>query len=226
MRNLRAGNAVIPEQTEKDLFSGEIADTSQVQEYYGRKEIAESYEDMRFSSFFGWATHTMEVEIVNSLLQRSHPRRLLEIAIGPARLTKDLLFFDRGVGIDTAEKMLNMAQRVLHQDRWNLVRATVTHMPFEEHSFDAVVVFRLLEHFKLDDRRKAYLEIRHLLKPGGLLILNVNNAGGVGRLLKRHLLPVKHFLDHASVKISRKRILDRRSRARVFSKLYTADEIQ
>lgn len=206
---------------------GGIADTKAVQRYYGENEVAETYEDMRFSSFFGWVVHTMEVEIVNSLLKKTQPRKLLEVAIGPGRLTKHLSSFGWGVGIDTARNMLNMAQRVLARDRWDLVQATVSHMPFERASFDAVVAFRLLEHFRLPDRQRAYAEIRRVLKPGGVLVLNVNAARGLGRSLKRHLLPIKHMIDYVMARANGELIAYRgKSRAKIFSKLYTADEIK
>lgn len=208
-----------------DSRSSKVAGVYGVRQYYGRKEVGQTYEHIRFSSFFGWATHAMEVEILNSLLEESQPHRLLEIAIGPGRLTRNLSFFDWAVGIDTAENMLNMAQRVLHQDTWSLVRADVSHMPFEKGCFDAVIAFRLLEHFEMQDRQSAYKEIGHVLKPGGLFISNVNNAYGFGRWTKKHILWVKHFLDYWSAKIIRTRILDGRRRAGIFSKLYTSDEI-
>jgi SAM-dependent methyltransferase len=53
---------------------------------------------------------------------------------------------------------------------WALVRLDVTHMPFEESSFDSVLCLHVLEH--VADDRAAMREILRVLRPGASAIIS------------------------------------------------------
>jgi ubiquinone/menaquinone biosynthesis C-methylase UbiE len=48
-------------------------------------------------------------------------------------------------------------------------------LPFRSEAFDAVYTLRFLRHFQLPDRQRLYGEIRRVLRPGGLLMLDALN---------------------------------------------------
>lgn len=149
--------------------------TDAIRNRYRQNEVVNGYEKARFSSFLGKLTHNMEIKAVNSALEQTQPQKLLEIAVGPGRVSKDLGFFETAVGIDTSNPMLKIARENVKNHRWCFLNADVMNMPYHDKSFDAIVTFRLLRHFTKDERTRAYREIHRVLKPDGILILDALN---------------------------------------------------
>ena len=54
-----------------------------------------------------------------------------------------------------------------------LVRGSVEELPFASESFDAVVSFDVLYHDAVPDERRALSEVARVLKPRGVLVLNL-----------------------------------------------------
>lgn len=152
-----------------------IKGAESVREQYRQNEVVKGYEQGRFSSFLGKLTHDMEIEAIKSTLEQTHPSKLLEIAVGPGRVSKNLDFFDIAVGIDTSNPMLKTARENVENQRWHFLNADALNMPFCSESFDAIVTFRLLRHFTKEERTRAYREIRRVLRNDGVLILDVLN---------------------------------------------------
>jgi glycosyltransferase involved in cell wall biosynthesis/ubiquinone/menaquinone biosynthesis C-methylase UbiE len=76
------------------------------------------------------------------------------------------------VGIDEDVDRLDWAQR--EKVPATLVSGDIHHLPFEDASFDKVLMSEVLEH--LPDDRQALREIFRILKPGGILSLSVPRA--------------------------------------------------
>jgi ubiquinone/menaquinone biosynthesis C-methylase UbiE len=147
-----------------------------IREMYRQNEVAKGYEEARFSSFLGKLTDDMEIKAIESALEQTHPQKLLEIAVGPGRVSKSLDFFDLAVGIDTSYPMLKIARENVENQRWSFLNANVMNMPYYDESFDAIVTFRLLRHFTKEERTRAYREIHRVLKNDGILILDALNS--------------------------------------------------
>jgi len=77
------------------------------------------------------------------------------------------------VGVDINQKYLTVAKCFLNDLKIKLVRANATNLPFENKTFDWVIVTEILEH--LADDRKAILEIFRVKKPQGGVIVTVPN---------------------------------------------------
>lgn len=151
-----------------------------LRDQYRKAEFVDWYEKRRFSSFLGKLTHDMEIKATNSALEQNHPAKLLEIAVGPGRISKNIDFFDMGVGIDTSKPFLEIAKKNVRDNRWNFLNADAMNMPFHNSSFDAIVTFRLIRHFTKEEREKAYQEIHRVLRGGGILIIDaLNNNSGI-----------------------------------------------
>lgn len=165
----------------------EIKGLKDLRDQYRQPEFVDRYEKKRFSSFLGKLTHDMEIKATKSVLEPIHPSKLLEIAVGPGRISKDIDFFDVGVGIDTSKPMLEIAKKYVRDNRWDFLNADVMKMPFHNNSFDAIVTFRLIRHFTKEERIRAYQEIRRVLIDGGILIMDAlnNNTGIITKLFDK-----------------------------------------
>jgi len=153
-----------------------IKGAESVREEYRQNEVVKGYEQGRFSSFLGKLTHDMEIKAIKGALEQTHPQKLLEIAVGPGRVSKSLDFFDLAVGIDTSNPMLKTARENVENQRWSFLNADAMNMPFYNESFDAIVTFRLIRHFTKEERTRAYREIHRVLKNDGILIMDALNS--------------------------------------------------
>ncbi|MFH0835659.1 MAG: class I SAM-dependent methyltransferase, partial [Candidatus Micrarchaeota archaeon] len=145
----------------------------EMRDYYRREDVVDSYEEKRFASATGEIYHEKEVAMVNAVLAEQKPEKLLEIAVGPARLAKELTGFKQAVGFDYSPAMLRVAREKLGGN-WKLVQGDAFELPFED-EFDCVVSFRFVRHFKLPDRRRLYARILAALKPNGVFIMDAWN---------------------------------------------------
>ena len=101
--------------------------------------------------------------------ERGEPLRILDAGCGTgglsARLSLGETFsFDRA-----AEAMPFLSRRGLRR----CVRASVSEIPFASGAFDLVVSLDVLCHAAVRDVRAALLETSRVLKPGGVIILNL-----------------------------------------------------
>ena len=103
--------------------------------------------------------------------------RVLEIACGPGRLTAEMRGVQLGVAVDASPAMLETAKRRLNgsSSRWWFLRTDAFVLPFRAETFDAVYTLRFLRHFQLADRQRLYTEIRRVLRPGGLFMVDALN---------------------------------------------------
>ena len=76
-------------------------------------------------------------------------------------------------GIDVDEQTVETATRLFGGDGVHYQCHTAEQLPFEDHTFDVVCSFETIEH--LDHPELFLQEIRHVLKPGGNIILSCPN---------------------------------------------------
>lgn len=77
----------------------------------------------------------------------------------------------RTTGIDQDEVVLRNARKNLLPKKVDLVKGSVTEMPFKRNSFKKAIMTEVLEH--VDDDKKALSEAYRILKPKGILVLTV-----------------------------------------------------
>jgi len=108
--------------------------------------------------------------------------RLLDCGCGPGTISVDLaeaIAPGELVGIDTSDQLLEQAgakarDRGLTNTRFE--HADIHRLPFDDGSFDAAVVSRVLEH--LPDPVAAMREVRRVLRPGGVVGVCSPDYGG------------------------------------------------
>ncbi|WP_299264098.1 class I SAM-dependent methyltransferase [Halorientalis sp.] len=134
------------------------------QEWYQEDDIAEEYEEKRFSKG-GRLIDRREKQAVLDEIGPVEDRNVLEIACGTGRFT--VMLAERGanvVGLDISGPMLQQgrekAKRVGVAENMNLMRGDAGRLPFPDDSFDSVLAMRF---FHLADQPASFLsEIRRV----------------------------------------------------------------
>jgi SAM-dependent methyltransferase len=85
-------------------------------------------------------------------------------------------------GVDIAPTALRLARQSLERagcgDRiGRLVEASVVDSPFPDASFDGIVEACVFQHLNREEREKAFAEVRRLLRPGGVFVGYMLDAG-------------------------------------------------
>ncbi len=128
------------------------------QEWYQADDIAEEYDDKRFSQG-GQLIDRREKEAVLEAITPLEDRSVLEIACGTGRFT--VMLAERGadvVGLDISAAMLQRGREKAHRagvtDRLEFLRGDAGRLPFPDDHFDTVVAMRF---FHLADDPAAFL---------------------------------------------------------------------
>ncbi len=106
---------------------------------------------------------------------------VLDIGCGTGRLYQIFQEF-QGVdyiGLDQSEGQIAMAKQDFPDNKY--IVSEMTNLPLEDKKFDFVFCIATLHHLPdVESRKKALLEMRRVLKPGGYLFMtnwNMNSAG-------------------------------------------------
>jgi ubiquinone/menaquinone biosynthesis C-methylase UbiE len=107
---------------------------------------------------------------------------VLDVGCGPGTITLGLARKTapgQVIGIDIEDTQFRSAREQAQCEGLNVEfrKASAYELPFEDGSFDAVFSHALLEH--LSDPAAAILELRRVLKPGGLIGLRAGDLGGL-----------------------------------------------
>lgn len=108
---------------------------------------------------------------------------MLELGAGAGRNTPRYAGFNRIVVLDYSTTQLAQAQeRLGRSDKYIYVAADIYRLPFLEHSFDAATMIRALHH--MADAPKALGQIRNVLQPGAIFILEFANKLNLKAILR------------------------------------------
>lgn len=143
------------------------------------------------------------------------PARLLDAGCGDginlallSRFVKELGWPTKVTGADYSPLRIGRA-RTTSAD---LLRTSVTALGFKDGSFDVIICNQVLEH--VPDDQGALLELRRVLRPGGLLIIGVPNEGSPLGLLRNRVLQrsILRTTDHVNM-YTHQMLRDRLTRA-------------
>ncbi|WP_232688668.1 class I SAM-dependent methyltransferase [Halobacterium zhouii] len=128
------------------------------QEWYQASEVAEEYDEKRFSRG-GRLIDRREKEAVLDALEPVAGKRVLEIACGTGRFTVMLAERDANVtGLDISGPMLQEGRQKAHQsgvaDHLEFMRGDAARLPFPDDHFDTVFAMRF---FHLADTPAKFL---------------------------------------------------------------------
>jgi ubiquinone/menaquinone biosynthesis C-methylase UbiE len=165
--------------------------------YYQDQGVVDTYMQRRTGQPLNGILHRGQVRFLNRVLASRRPRVVLEIACGPGRLTAEMRGVQLGVAVDASPAMLESAKHRLNgsTSRWTFLRTDAFVLPFRSEAFDVVYTLRFLRHFQAADRQRLYGEIRRVLRPGALLILDALNRDVSLPYRLRHGVEKYHIYD-------------------------------
>jgi ubiquinone/menaquinone biosynthesis C-methylase UbiE len=116
-------------------------------------------------------------------------RKVLDVGCGTGRGVAD--FVEEAqltIGADASQDMLvTAAQKIKGRTRACLVRSYAQSLPFPSGSFDVVTSLNFLHLFSLPTQKEMIAEMKRVVRPGGIVVLEFDNAiHGLGLgLIKR-----------------------------------------
>ena len=146
-----------------------------------------SYEDSDYqSSFWEKGGREYEDQVEAIALKRLLPKNgriLLELGAGAGRNTLRYEGFERIVLLDFSQTQLEQArQRLGRSDKYVYVAGDVYRLPFITGLFDAATMIRVLHH--MADAPLALVQVRNVLRPGGIFILEFANKLNLKAMLR------------------------------------------
>ncbi len=146
-----------------------------------------NYEGSDYQQFF-WEQGGREYEdrVEAIALKRMLPKNgklMLELGAGAGRNTPRYAGFERIVLLDYSTTQLAQAQgRLGRSDKYIYVAADIYRLPFLERLFDSATMIRTLHH--MADAPKALSQIRKVLQPNAILILEFANKLNIKSILR------------------------------------------
>jgi ubiquinone/menaquinone biosynthesis C-methylase UbiE len=149
----------------------------ELQAYYQDERVVAEYLRRRTAQPLNGLLHRSQVAFLNRAIRERRPKRILEIAPGPARLTAELEYRGQGFAIDASPAMLATARSRLRERGmdWLISRGDAFCLPFRDDTFDFVYTLKFVRHFQLEDRRRLYAEIQRVMTPHGVFVLDAQN---------------------------------------------------
>lgn len=116
------------------------------------------------------ALHRLVLQALETNLPDWRERRILDAGCGTGAILKRLGNPERNIGIDLAPEAISFCRE---RGLENVIHGDICALPFEEASFDAVICSSVLYHDWVPNISRALQEFYRVLRPGGLLFINV-----------------------------------------------------
>ena len=115
------------------------------------------------------ALHRLIFQVLGSELPDWRNKEILDVGCGTGAILRRLGNPQKNVGVDLAPEAISFCrQRGLSNVRQGDIQA----LPFSDASFDAVICSSVLYHQWVTDLDSALREMRRVLRPGGVLLIN------------------------------------------------------
>lgn len=183
-----------------------ITSVDGIKGFYDDPNVVDSYLKKRTAQPLSSVLHQLQVGFITQVIESRSVAQLLDLAPGPARLSAELKPPPLAVAMDFSPNMLREARRrTLAQGKeWRLVQGDGYELPFAEESFDLVYSLRFIRRFDRPRRDKLYAEVKRVLRPAGLFIMDAQNRAvalpyRVARGLEKYPVYDELFLRHELV---------------------------
>jgi ubiquinone/menaquinone biosynthesis C-methylase UbiE len=139
---------------------------------------AANYDSYRFAGPANQYQQDVMASAYKRLIGPLRGKRVLDVGCGTGRGVID---FAReaalAVGSDASVDMLGFAARkCTHASVARLVASYAQHLPFRSESFDVVTSLNLLHLFDVETQQSMVAEMKRVLKPAGILVLEFTNG--------------------------------------------------
>lgn len=192
------------------------ATNQQNKRYYDSE--ARQYDEHRYQTLEGQRVDAFHKLVLQELLIKALPAQasILELGCGTGRLTEYVSKQQECeiFGVDLSGGMLQLARDRLKRDaahNAHLTLGSISDLPFADNSFDAV--FAILVINLIQDYRRAFVEIKRVLRPGGVIVFNVPNLASL------------YFLGGLYVNV-RKKTVTQNATGHRFSHWFTYNELR
>jgi SAM-dependent methyltransferase len=144
-----------------------------------------------FASPGGRLISIREQQLVLSFLGKISSKLICDVGTGTGRLAR--IFIENGaqvIGVDINLKELKQTSSEFkrrHPDWFKPIVADACSLPFKDSTFDSIVCFRVLKY--IPQYCLAIREMKRVLKPKGILVLEISNLYSWETLLR-----FKHFV--------------------------------
>jgi len=116
------------------------------------------------------ALHRLIFQTLDAELPSWRQKKILDVGCGTGSILERLGNPEKNVGVDLAPEAISFChERGLN----NVLQADICALPFADASFDAVICSSVLYHEWVKDVSGAVREMHRVLRPSGLLLLNV-----------------------------------------------------
>lgn len=116
------------------------------------------------------ALHRLIFQALESELPDWRDQKILDVGCGTGAILKRLGNPDKNVGIDLAPEAISFCRQ---RGLTNVRQGDICALPFADTSFDAVICSSVLYHQWVGDLERAVREMHRVLRPGGVLLINV-----------------------------------------------------
>ena len=116
------------------------------------------------------ALHRLLFQALETYLPDWREKRILDAGCGTGAILKRLGSPERNIGIDLAPEAISLCRE---RGLDNLIQGDICALPFEDGSFDAVICSSVLYHEWVPNIPGALHEFHRVIRPGGLLLINV-----------------------------------------------------
>lgn len=140
---------------------------------------AEVYDLKRFSHLDGRFYAELSNQILLDLLEAKKGDRILDLAAGTGRVSVGLA--EKGVSIFGADLTWKMVERAKEKsakkglENVSFHLADALQLPYKDHTFDKIVSIRFFHILPFEMQRAILQEVRRVLKPGGVFIVEFNS---------------------------------------------------
>jgi ubiquinone/menaquinone biosynthesis C-methylase UbiE len=116
------------------------------------------------------ALHRLIFQTLEAELPSWRQKEILDLGCGTGAILQQLGNPEKNVGIDLADEAVSFCRQ---RGLTNVQQGDVCALPFEDASFDALICSSVLYHQWVRDIPAAVREMHRVLRPGGLLLINV-----------------------------------------------------
>jgi SAM-dependent methyltransferase len=164
----------------KKFRDGKAIDREEIEALYEIKDVAENYDNERFSTYKGAVRNELDICAMLKMLPLNFSR-VCDLAAGTGRFSEAILRNNKNIrlfSVDNSQEMLNVLQcklsNVNNSESVVCRRINAFEMDFED-KFDVFVTFLFLQHFQKDDRFLIFEQIKKHLATRGVLIFDLPN---------------------------------------------------
>ena len=131
------------------------------------------YQAMFYAEQNHWwyrALHRLVFQTLEQELPDWRQKSILDAGCGTGAILEQLGNPARNVGVDLAPEAIALCRK---RGLTNVVQADVAALPFGDNNFDAVISSSVIYHQWVNNPAEVLRELGRVLRPGGLLLLNV-----------------------------------------------------